>query len=161
MGNEQSAEDGKFFEHGGLQLLDSYCVATRGQSNESRLAHAKTFISTNYKQHLTFLANLPLYHEDHNYIYVHAGLNPNFMNWREQPERDFMYIKDPFIYHPTVVTKPVVFGHTNTMDIHGSADIWFGGDKIGIDGGCAYGMQLNALEIKDSRHCQTYKVLMS
>jgi serine/threonine protein phosphatase 1 len=161
MGNEQSAEDGKFFKHGGLELLDSYCVETEGQPNESRLAHAKKFISANYEQHLTFLANVPLYHEDYNHIYVHAGLNPNFINWREQPERDFMYIKDPFIYQPTVVNKPVVFGHTNTKDIHGSADIWFGGDKIGIDGGCAYGMQLNALEIKDTGEYQTYKVLMS
>lgn len=55
------------------------------------------------------------------------------INWREQQERDFMYIKDPFIYQQTVVNKPVVFGHTNTKDIHGSADIWFGGDKLGTD----------------------------
>ena len=72
-----------------------------------------------------------------------------------------MYIKDPFIYHKTVVSKPVVFGHTNTQHIHGSADIWFGGDKIGIDGGCAYGMQLNALEIKENGAYEQYKVLMS
>jgi serine/threonine protein phosphatase 1 len=161
MNNEQSVEDVKFFEHGGLQLLDSYCQTTQGQPNEARLAHAKGFISANYQDHVAFLASLPLYHEDQNHVYVHAGLNPNFINWREQPERDFMYIKDPFINQPTAVNKPVVFGHTNTKDIHGSANIWFGGDKIGIDGGCAYGLQLNALEIKDNGEYQQYKVLMT
>lgn len=72
-----------------------------------------------------------------------------------------MYIKDPFINHKTLVNKLVVFGHAKTKDIHGSADIWFGGDKIGIDGGCAYGLQLNALEIKNNGEYLQYKVLMS
>jgi len=159
--NEQSIEDVKFFEHGGLQLLDSYCSATQAQPNKARLTHAKAFISKNYEQHINFLANLPLYYEDEHHIYVHAGLNPNYINWREQPERNFMYIKDPFIYQKTVVSKPVVFGHTNTKDIHGSADIWYGGDKIGIDGGCAYGYQLNVLEIKDNGVYQQISILMS
>jgi serine/threonine protein phosphatase 1 len=35
MSNEQSNEDDKFFEHGGIQLLDSYCPTTIGQSNDA------------------------------------------------------------------------------------------------------------------------------
>jgi serine/threonine protein phosphatase 1 len=158
MSNEQSSEDGNFFKYGGLQLLDSYCPSTIGLSNEARLAFAKPYITANYVKHLAFLANLPLYYEDDAHIYVHAGLNPSFTDWREQPERDYLYIRDPFIHQPTIVNKRVVFGHTNTKDIHGSADIWFGGDKIGIDGGCAYGMQLNALEILEDGEYATYRV---
>ena len=30
MKQKQSTEDAKFFEHGGIQLLDSYCPTTRG-----------------------------------------------------------------------------------------------------------------------------------
>lgn len=37
------------------------------------------------------------------------------------------------------------YGHTRTIELHGKPDIWFQPDKIGIDGGCAYGLQLNAL----------------
>ena len=56
-----------------------------------------------------------------------------------------MYIKDEFIRSNFEINKKVIFGHTRTIDIHGVPDIWFSEDKIGIDGGCAYGMQLNCL----------------
>lgn len=66
-------------------------------------------------------SKLPLYHEDHNHIYVHAGLNPSVMGWKSQPEHDFMYIKDEFIQHTFEnLNKKVIFGHTRTMDIHGT-----------------------------------------
>ena len=42
-----------------------------------------------------------------------------------------------------------VFGHTKTINNHGSAGIWFGGDKIGFDSGCVSGFQLNCLEITE------------
>jgi len=41
------------------------------------------------------------------------------------------------------------YSHTKTIDIHGSPDVWYGEGKIGIDGGCAFGYQLNCLEIID------------
>ena len=63
-------------------------------------------------------------------------------------KRDFMWIRAPFVQQRTVVKKTVVFGHTPAKDIHGKADVWFDRDKIGIDGGCAYGFQINCLEIK-------------
>lgn len=57
-----------------------------------------------------------------------------------------MYIKDKFIDHTfTNLHQKIIFEHTRTIDIHETSDVWFGEDKIGIDGGCAYGMQLNAL----------------
>ncbi|MNQ97777.1 hypothetical protein D3C85_1134390 [compost metagenome] len=56
------------------------------------------------------------------------------------------------------MNKPVVFGHTTTKDIHGKSDVWFDTDKIGIDGGCAYGLQLNLLEIKGNNQYKTYSV---
>lgn len=142
--------DVKFIEHGGLQTLNSYCddkLNVNDLQNPVVLNQAKAFIRKKYREHILFLDSLPLYHEDNKHIYVHAGLNPFYKAWQEQPERDFIWIRDAFVKKPTVVAKTVVFGHTKTMDIHGTSDIWFGGDKIGIDGGCAYGLQLNCLEI--------------
>jgi serine/threonine protein phosphatase 1 len=135
-------------QHGGVQTLQSYCGA------EQLTLEAKEAIRKEYASHIAFLNSLPLYHEDEHHIYVHAGLSPDYPNWKEQPPRNFMWLRDPFVNHKTVVEKTVVFGHTRTIDIHGKADIWFGGDKIGIDGGCAYGLQMNALEITDG---VTYK----
>ncbi|TXK84501.1 metallophosphoesterase family protein [Paenibacillus sp. N3.4] len=143
----------KFLEHGGIQTMRSYV-----ESDQLDLKKAKELLRREYKYHIEFLDNLPLYYEDENHIYTHAGLNPTYRDWKSQPKRDFLWIREPFVQHPTVVTKTVVFGHTRTMDIQGHADVWFGGDKIGIDGGCPYGLQLNCLEIKEGNEYRTYAV---
>ncbi|MFD0673785.1 metallophosphoesterase family protein [Cohnella sp. GCM10027633] len=142
----------KFLEHGGIQTLRSYCGGKWAEMTDEALEQAVERIRTDYAHHLDFLASLPLYAEDDRHIYVHAGLNPDYENWRDQSDRDFMYIKDAFIQSRRTYGKVVVFGHTRTKDIHGSPDIWFGEGKIGIDGGCAYGMQLNALVYRDGRY---------
>jgi serine/threonine protein phosphatase 1 len=155
--------DTKFVEHGGLQTINSYCESKYSLEDLLKpnvLEQAKASIRKNYRAHIQFLDSLPLYYEDEYHIYVHAGLNPFYKNWKEQPEKDFIWIRDAFVKHPTVVDKMVVFGHSKTIDIHGSGDIWFGGDKIGIDGGCAYGLQLNGLEITldqgEVKYCSLY-----
>jgi serine/threonine protein phosphatase 1 len=148
--SNHSLDDSKFLEHGGVQTINSYCgtkYTVADLLDRSIMEKSKAFIRKTYKEHMIFLDSLPLFYEDTHHIYVHAGLNPFYYNWREQPEKDFIWIRDAFLKHPTIAEKTVVFGHTKTIDIHGSGDIWFGGDKIGIDGGCAYGLQLNCLEI--------------
>jgi serine/threonine protein phosphatase 1 len=148
--SNHSLHDAKFLEYGGVQTINSYCGTKHtleDLQDSCIMEKAKAFIRKNYKEHIIFLDSLPLYYQDNDHIYVHAGLNPFYYNWRDQPEKDFIWIRDAFVKHPTIVEKTVVFGHTKTIDIHGSGDIWFGGDKIGIDGGCAYGLQLNCLEI--------------
>ncbi|KAA8787088.1 serine/threonine protein phosphatase [Paenibacillus amylolyticus] len=140
-----SSIQSKFMEHGGLQTLESYCRLNDQDSSED-LETARKIIKLNYSRHINFLSNLPLFYEDENHIYVHAGLNPDYSEWKQQPEYDFMYIKDKFIHNAFEdLHKKVIFGHTKTIDIHGSAAVWFAEDKIGIDGGCAFGMQLNCL----------------
>lgn len=135
----------KLLEHGGLATLRSYCPFVGDQPTDDDLDRARAYLASRYDAHLAFLSELPLYHEDEDHIYVHAGLNPRYADWKTQSDRDFMYIKGEFIRSRTNLPKKVVFGHTVTDEIHDSCDVWFGGDKIGIDGGCAYGEQLNAL----------------
>ncbi|MBW7476968.1 serine/threonine protein phosphatase [Paenibacillus oenotherae] len=153
----------KFLAHGGQSTVISYLGLDCEEADVGKemLAQARTAIMEKYSHHIDFLANLPLYDEDAGHIYVHAGLNPAFRQWKDQPPHDFMYIKDNFYRHPTVVEKTVVFGHTKAMDIHNSAEIWFGNGKIAIDGGCAYGMQLNALEIDVNGTYRTWKTMHS
>ncbi|WEK53466.1 MAG: metallophosphoesterase family protein [Candidatus Cohnella colombiensis] len=141
----------KFLEHGGIQTLQSYCGIENEISDEI-LDQARETIKTHLGDHIDFLGKLPLYHEDNDHIYVHAGLNPNYIDWKNQPEQDFMYIKDEFIRSKFDLNKRIIFGHTRTIDIHGTSDIWFSEDKIGIDGGCAYGMQLNCLIFQEGAY---------
>ncbi|RED54710.1 metallophosphoesterase family protein [Cohnella lupini] len=142
----------KFMEHGGIQTLHSYCGFIGKEINVERLQEARRHIMDNYDHHIDFLGVLPYYYEDANHIYVHAGLNPHYTNWKEQPPHDFMYIKNDFIRFKTKVSKKVIFGHTRAMEIHGVSDVWFHEDKIGIDGGCAYGLQLNCLIFRDQSY---------
>lgn len=137
--NDRDVKD-KFIEHGGLATIASYT-----DNKEMTLDEAIEYIRDKYINHINFLETLPLFYEDRHHIYVHAGINPDVAEWREQSEYDFLYIKEQFINNRTRVDKKVVFGHTKTIDIHRKADIWFSEDKIGIDGGCAYGLQLNGL----------------
>nr|WP_306812700.1 metallophosphoesterase family protein [Paenibacillus soyae] len=141
----------KFLEHGGAQTIQSYCHSG-DEVTEEQLDKAIEWIRTQYGHHIAFLDSLPLYFEDSEHIYVHAGLNPDYPDWREQPEHDFMYIKNAFIQSSLKHDRHVIFGHTKTIDIHGTPDIWFGENKIGIDGGCAYGMQLNGLIYEDGEY---------
>ncbi|XEC96547.1 metallophosphoesterase [Paenibacillus tarimensis] len=151
----------KFFEHGGLQTMESYLnLSFQGAEamREELLEKFVAIINERYMHHVRFLDELPWFYEDEDHIYVHAGINPDYMQWKEQPKRDFLYIKDPFIKKPISIGKRIIFGHTKTIDIHGSPDIWYGDGKIGIDGGCAYGCQLNCLEILGRNKYRTYSV---
>lgn len=138
----------KFLAHGGMQTLQSYAGLADDFDDEA-WERAVDAIRTRYPHHLEFLGHLPLFAEDRDHIYVHAGLNPRCDDWKTQSAHDFMNIKDEFIRARFSLGKKVIFGHTRTADIHGSPEIWFDEDKIGIDGGCAYGMQLNALLFRD------------
>ncbi|MBO9599376.1 MAG: serine/threonine protein phosphatase [Cohnella sp.] len=146
---DDAAVKAKFRDHGGLQTLQSYMGFRGTEMTDEIIRQARETIGQDYGHHIEFLRRLPLYYEDDMHIYVHAGLNPHYPNWKDQPERDFMYIKGDFYLHRTRVDKKVVFGHSRTEEIHRKSDVWFAEDKIGIDGGCAYGMQLNALILED------------
>lgn len=154
--NGNPSVQSKFLEHGGIQTLMSYCGWIKGEVTDEILLQATSEITATYEHHIHFLSSLPLYYEDDHHIYVHAGLNPRYANWKEQPDHDFMYIKGEFYQTSTRVEKKVIFGHTRTIELHGSSDIWYGDDKIGIDGGCAYGQQLNALILQQGAYSTAY-----
>ncbi|GKU78412.1 metallophosphoesterase family protein [Paenibacillus sp. L3-i20] len=141
----------KFMDHGGRETIKSYCsdiMTNAAESLESLICH----IRGQYSKHISFLSQLPLHYEDEKHIYVHAGINPAYPNWKEQPDYDFMYIKGAFYQANLQLEKTVVFGHTRTVELHNSPNIWFGQGKIGIDGGCAYGLQLNCLIYEDGKY---------
>jgi serine/threonine protein phosphatase 1 len=141
----------KFLRHGGIQTLQSYCDFILDPLNDEHLNLAIRHIRDHYYSHIQFLDTLPLYHEDSQHVYVHAGLNPKYSDWRTQPAHDFMYIKADFYHSKPNTDKIVIFGHTRTVELQDSSDVWFGEGKIGIDGACAYGKQLNCL-IYDQGH---------
>lgn len=107
-----------------------------------------------YKKELRFLRDLPYYHETEDIIFVHAGINLNIPDWRTDTLA-MTDIRNPFIYSKKIAPKRVFFGHTPTAlmssDRVGNFDhsIWVSPnkDKIGLDGACAMGGQLNAVRV--------------
>jgi len=147
----------RFFRFGGIETLQSYCGMER--IAPERLDRCRSFMMREYLSHLHFLKSLPFWHEDDRYLFVHAGLQPSKRFPHEQDTRDLLTIREDFWLHETNLDKIVVFGHTPARHIHGSDDIWHGGDKIGIDGGCVFGGQLNGLELTDGEITGSYKIL--
>ncbi|WP_202128488.1 metallophosphoesterase family protein [Paenibacillus dendrobii] len=160
---EREDLDSRWIRNGARQTIESYCGADyfgeeldRGRFNE-----AKQLIKNNYMHHVEFLNSLDLYYESDSHIFVHAGINPAVDEWKKQTSADFIWIRENFYNHPTGLDKTVVFGHTPVVNLHDSENVWFSslGDKIGIDGGCVFGKQLNCLEIDESDEYKTYYIL--
>ncbi|GIP40184.1 serine/threonine protein phosphatase [Paenibacillus sp. J31TS4] len=145
-------QDERWIRNGGLQTLASFTgeePLTEGFAWED-YERQKRNVREAFASHIAFLNELPLYHEDDHFLYVHAGINPAAADWRTQPERDFLWIREAFFQHPTSLDKPVIFGHTPTLRLQETEGVWDGGDKIGIDGGCCFGSRLNGLEIDEA-----------
>lgn len=103
-----------------------------------------------YKDHNMILTNhikafkkMPVYLDDGEYIFVHAGLkHPNL---RDNSEKEMLWdrdwLKDTI---PQRREKPVIFGHTPMKD----APCYMPTGDIGIDGGCVFGGNLCAVVIE-------------
>lgn len=134
-----------YLPQGGYQTFVSY-----GYKMMEPSPLAKAF-KTNFPKDYDFIANLPLYHETAEFIFVHAGVSPFVDDWKETSDADFMWIREWFHHSPTTTDKTVVFGHTPTIYLHSdkSSAVWQSkdGSKIGIDGGMVFGNRLHALKI--------------
>lgn len=139
-----------YMQNGGMETIKSFipgaenhimCWDTYNQwANEIKLA---------YWEEIDFLSDLDYYHEDEKHIYVHAGINVNLSDWKNTSKEDFIWIREPFLKNNHQHDKTVIHGHTPCVNLHGKSDIFYGDKKIGIDGACAYGHQLNCLEITE------------
>lgn len=107
-----------------------------------------------YNQFLSdveWMRNLPLYHEDEHFIYVHAGINTS--KPMEEQRRDILlWTREEFIYDYKEYNKKVIFGHTPTANLNGTwKPIYTDTHNVDIDTGCVYGGALTALIIDDDK----------
>lgn len=153
---EDSYDDILWVNNGGLLTIESYIGSdwfTHG-FDWQEYVEAKKFIVANYHQHLNFLRSLKLYHETDFHIFVHAGIDPYFSDWKKSTVKDFIWNREPFLSTKITNTndKIVVVGHTPVETITGNSDVFadLKNSKIYVDGACAYGRQLNCLIIEDN-----------
>lgn len=140
--------------NGGAQTLASYGLSIEGLFSGARNG-IKPDLPDDLQDDLKWVGRLNNYAETDHYLFVHAGVDPD-KPVAETDEHTLLWIRTPFFtqYHGS---KTVLFGHTPTIRLHGSNDVYFGKNNIiGIDGGCVYGGQLNCLELpsKNVYHVQ-------
>lgn len=102
--------------NGGAETLIQYMLMKRNNFDK-------------FKEHINFFKNLKNYYMTDNFIFVHAGLNPN-KQILEQTEDDFLWIREEFLENKVNVNQKIIFGHTifNEPLVKDN--------KIGINTGC-------------------------
>lgn len=144
--DEEEHKD-RHMRNGGQETLDSFV-------NEELYVKQIEAIRREFNEILDWLQNLPYFYETDDYIFVHAGINLHIGDWKQTLERDLIWDRTTFLEENINKTgKTIVFGHTETNTLPNSAsnDIWYSPckTKIGIDGGCVYGGQLNYLILEE------------
>ena len=82
-----------------------------------------------FRIHGDFFKSLKFYYLTEKYLFVHAGINPNY-SLEDQDETDLVYIRGKFIYSKHNLPQKIIFGHTEFDEPLVQED------KICIDLGC-------------------------
>lgn len=144
-----------YFQNGGLKTVENFC---KPYGVYGKTARTKQIIKRYYQKHIEFIRNLPDYFEDEKHIFVHAGVNLVYADWKNSSKQEFRWIRDMFWFQPNETGKKIIFGHTPTWFLHSDArlgepkeshDVWMSKnkDRMCLDGGCVFGGKLHALEI--------------
>lgn len=108
------------FLHNGLdKTIESFSMRTFPQAmRPADLDFTINCIKDNYGERLmNWLKSMPLYFETKNYIFVHAGINPNLDDWRLTDEH-FMLWDIEHTHQPCYNTgKVVVVGHHHAFRV--------------------------------------------
>lgn len=113
-----------------------------------------------FKSDVQWMRALPLYHEDENFVYVHAGIDV-YKPMKKQNKNTLLWVREDFIYNPKVYHKQVIFGHTPVAFLDEDGDnkpVYTYTHNIDIDTGCVYGGALTALIINDGEIDGFYQV---
>lgn len=110
-----------------------------------------------FKNDMNWMKNLPLYHTDDNFVYVHGGVDVD-KPLEKQDKDTLLWIREEFIYNKKEYDKIVVFGHTPTFLLNKEyLPIITNANNIDIDTGCVFGGSLTALIIEDDEVKNLYQ----
>lgn len=107
------------------------------------------------KDDIEWMRGLPLYHEDDDFIYVHAGVDLYEDNMENQLKETLVWTREEFIGSIKKYHKRVIFGHTPSRL---GSPYFTCNNNICIDSGCCFGGALTALVIEDGIEKTFYQV---
>ncbi|MGN1419537.1 MAG: metallophosphoesterase family protein [Acutalibacteraceae bacterium] len=104
----------------------------------------------NIKSDAEWMKSLPLYYEDDDFVFVHAGIDPE-KPLEKHSENELLWVRDEFINSTKKFPKKVIFGHTPSLMITNQCEPYVTpAGNIGIDTGLVYGGGLTALIITEA-----------
>lgn len=109
------------------------------------------------KDHIQFFDSLKLTYEEDDFFCVHAGMNPNKSNIREQKLEDLLTIGESFYNSSRVWKKLVIFGHCNLGELKNEGNFpYFDKSRnlLGLDTGCGRGGRLSCFEVRTLKFYQ-------
>lgn len=115
---------------GGAETLASYGVTEENDAAAWRAAQEAV-----PQAHRDWLAGLPLWHEDGDLLFVHAGIRPGIPLEDQRPE-DLQWIRNGFLDYEGAHPWLVVHGHT-ALDFP-----QYFGNRVDLDAGAGYGHPL-------------------
>jgi len=127
---------------GGIQTLFSYGVDVRevmvGRGYEAAQAALRMALP---QAHLSWLQGLRNYHEQDDYFFCHAGIDPD-RSLRNQTAEDLLWIRERFTRDDRVYPKIVVHGHSpvDRIDVRRN--------RINVDTGAAWTQYLGCLALE-------------
>lgn len=139
--------------NGGYVTLQQYGaspaeVEAFRKGNLSLYDAQKLFASYIPEDDMCFLWLTKLYHMHRDYLFVHAGINPE-KSLAEQSDDDFMWIRKPFLTQPHSLNYTIIYGHTPTRECNYTPRVELEKRRIGIDTGAIYGGALCAVTLPE------------
>lgn len=137
-----------YFQNGGQTTVQSLL----GDAEEEGVPQKQ--IKEMYPELIEMIRSADNYYETEKAIFVHAGIDPDKKDFRTSSEQDFRWIREKFWSGKNQTGRHIFFGHTPTgllRRYYGESARNFSpftfpcGTKTAIDGGAAFGRQLNAV----------------
>ena len=149
----------RYLRNGGIDTLMSFMerAQIRIDSYYDEAAWVAKYMQTYFNEELTFIRNMPHVTVYGRALFTHAGFNTKATDWQQTSNDQFLWTRKHYEY-PNTTGLRNFFGHTPTNVIRGNEDyrIWQhdSGEYVGIDGGCVYGGQLQAVIIDEQAMIQ-------
>ncbi len=132
-----------FLRHGGRETILSYGLE-RDRYNALTLEELQEEMTRLVPaEDREFLASMEEWIEAGDYLFVHAGIDPN-RPLEEQRRSDLLWIRERFLRHSDPFSHVVVHGHTIFEEVEDA------GHRIGIDTGAYRSGRLTALVLEGS-----------
>jgi serine/threonine protein phosphatase 1 len=141
-----------YFQNGGGTTIRSLLGEIEVDAVPQKLIEEK------YPKLLEMIRGMDNYYETYEAIYVHAGVDPDKKDFRTTLEEDFRWIREKFWTGGNTTGKHIFFGHTPTgilrrqygEDMQDFSPFTLScGTRTAIDGGAAFGEQLNAVILEN------------